>query len=193
MVLDSASCRLSVSAWNINGLKSTLLDQKLEHADFLIAMKQMDFFAVCETWTRERDFNVPNFRCFVEPATKLRGIKCGRNSGGISLFYKECYANVVTFVKSYQHYVCCKIAQGTFNLTKDLFICAVYIPPENSPYFSQNMLEDLERDILSFTSHGHIIILGDLNARTGDYKDYIENDGSHFIQHDLSAQIQNIS
>ena len=89
MVLDSASFRLSVSAWNINGLKSTLLDQKLEHKDFLTTMKRMDFFAVCETWTREREFNVPNFRCFVEPATKLLGIKCGRNSGGFRFFIKN--------------------------------------------------------------------------------------------------------
>ena len=55
------------------------------------------------------------------------------------------------------------------------------------------MLEDLERDILFFISQGHIIILGDFNARTGNYKDYIENNGHNFIQHDLSAQMQNIS
>ena len=74
-----------------------------------------------------------------------------------------------------------------------MFICAVNIPPENSPYFSQNMLEDLERDILFFISQGHIMILGDFNARTGNYKDYIENDGHNFIQHDLSAQMQKLS
>ena len=123
---------LIVHSWAISLIKKV----------FLSKMKKMDFFAVCETWTRDTNFTIPYFRYFNRPANTLSKRRPGRSSRGISLFYRECYVNYVTFVKSSDFYVCCKVAKDKLNLSKDLFICAVYIPPENSPYFDQQLLDD---------------------------------------------------
>ena len=47
-------------------------------------------------------------------------------------------------------------------------IGSVYIPPENSKYSTSTLFDDIEREIVdaSFKSD-NIILLGDLNARTG--------------------------
>ena len=97
---------LSVNAWNINGAYSSLFGNKLDQEGFFLSkVREMDFFAVCETWTRDSNFTIPYVCYFNRPANTLSKRRLVRSSGGISLFYRECYK---------------------LNLSKDLFICAVY-------------------------------------------------------------------
>ena len=51
---------------------------------------------------------------------------------------------------------------------KDLFVCGVYIPPHNSNYFDPKLFEDLESDIENYSSQGSVLLLGDLNSKTGN-------------------------
>ena len=64
-----------------------------------------------------------------------------------------------------------------FGLKKDVYICACYIPPVNSTYFEDDF-SNLENEITSIPQNTNILILGDLNARTGEKTDFIENEGS---------------
>ena len=53
--------------------------------------------------------------------------------------------------------------------------------PEGSMY-GINVLESIENDVILYRDKGHIILGGDMNARTRCEKDYIENhsnDGIH--------------
>ena len=64
----------------------------------------------------------------------------------------------------------------------DIIICGVYIPPHNSPYFSVDLFEELEKDVSLFTSRWSILLLGDMNARTGKYNDFLDaNDKEYLI------------
>ena len=45
-----------------------------------------------------------------------------------------------------------------FNISKDVYVCSVYIPPENSKYFNPDFLDDFETDVLAFSSMGHVIL-----------------------------------
>ena len=57
-----------------------------------------------------------------------------------------------------------------FNLENDIFLCGAYIPPKNA---TQNILSKrdyfgyLENSILKYKDKENIVIMGNLNARTG--------------------------
>ena len=53
-------------------------------------------------------------------------------------------------------------------------------PPENVTHFSPEMFDELERDIIEFTSKGSIL-LGDFNSWTGRYSDHISAEGESFL------------
>ena len=64
-----------------------------------------------------------------------------------------------------------------FNSLKH-FICTVYLPsriqatcPENDEFY-----EYLQENIITFTTQGKVILMGDFNARTGIPNDYVELD-----------------
>ena len=51
----------------------------------------------------------------------------------------------------------------------------LYIPSCNSPYFNVELSEELENDIEIFSSsQGSVLLMGDLNARTGKYSDRVQ-------------------
>ena len=65
-------------------------------------------------------------------------------------------------------------------------MCGLYIPPISSPYFDDEIFEIFENHIEKFSRHGNIMILGDLNARTGFESDFVTKDGKKFITNDCS-------
>ena len=69
-------------------------------------------------------------------------------------------------VKSSNYFICCKISKTLLNTARDVYICPIYIPPETSKYFDHDLLKDLAENILSFSVMGHLILMGDFNART---------------------------
>ena len=71
-----------------------------------------------------------------------------------------------------------KLEKGFFNLKKDIYVCSVYIPPQNSKYSKDNGQNcpsvEIQKDILKFKKLGDIILMGDFNARKGNLQDQIE-------------------
>ena len=41
--------------------------------------------------------------------------------------------------------------------TKDIYVCGLYIPPSSSKYFDPGLFEELEKDVLNFSSQGSIL------------------------------------
>ena len=70
--------------------------------------------------------------------------------------------------------------------TKDLFVCGVNIPPCNSNYFHPELFEDPENDIENYSSQGSVLLMGDLNSRTGKYPDSVSQEGNNIITNDQS-------
>jgi hypothetical protein len=54
----------------------------------------------------------------------------------------------------------------------------VYIPPEKYVYFENEIFDELENDIIKFSSKWNIMILGDFNARTNTLEDFISKDAN---------------
>ena len=71
-----------------------------------------------------------------------------------------------------------KLSSSFFNLGKDLFVCFLHIPPENSTYSQSqgDQFEQLTQDILNYFDKGDILLCGDFNGRVSTLHDFIVND-----------------
>ena len=97
------------------------------------------------------------------------------------IFFKKHLTSKIVLQKTSKNFVWCQIDKSLVGTDKHLYLCGAYIPPENSHHYSNDLFEELENDISHFRSKGKIMLLGDLNARTGKSNDYITADGNHFL------------
>ena len=171
---------ISISVWNINGLKHKTLGNKLDNSDFTENIKDHDFNFITETWSNETNC-IPGFKAISTKVANPKSKSNCRKSGGISLLYKTKYEHLISTVKLTKNFLWCRIDKFLFNAEKDLLICGIYIPPEKSPYFDEEIFNELENDIIYFSSKGNILLLGDFNARTGKLDDFISKEGNSFI------------
>ena len=44
---------------------------KLLNQDFLSSIRDCDLFTLCETWARDINLSIPNFKCFEQPDKKI--------------------------------------------------------------------------------------------------------------------------
>lgn len=175
---------LSLSCWNVHGLsKKFYLGAKLSNDDFLRSVTSNDFIILTETWSSDH-LSLPGFHLFTIPAKKYRIKKHGRSSGGLALAFKIHLNEGITLISCHDDYIWCKLDKHFFCLEKDIFLCAIYVPPKDSPYFNPDIFHDLESDIAKFSKDGFVILAGDFNARTGCALDFVANDNCPHIPGD---------
>ena len=130
------------------------------------------------------EVTLPGFKTFSNSAQKFRNKKSGRLSGGIVLGYKYSLDGGISFVKSNTDYLWCKLDKVFFNLEKDIYLSAIYIPPRDSPYFNPDVFVDIETDIAVFIRNGSVMLAVDFNARTSKVSDFIDLDNCNHIPGD---------
>ena len=133
-----------------------------------------------------RNFDKSGYKSFVQGPIPNQSRKGGRYSGGIALLYKSNLQKTISIVKTNQNFLWFKIDKKFLNSSKDFYVCGVYIPPCNSKYFDSEIFDQLEQDILCFSTAGSVILLGDFNSRTGKYSDTVSQDGNNIITNDQS-------
>ena len=171
---------MSLSTWNIHGLSHNTLGDIIMNKDFLNNISKIDFIFLTDTWSNA-DIDLPGFKALVSNTTIPRTDKACRISGGITLLYKAEYEKHISIAKKSENLLWCKISKDLLSTNAYLFICGVYIPPEKSVYFDNEIFEELENDIISFSSKGKTMILGDFNARTSKLEDFVSKNGNNFI------------
>lgn len=178
---------LSILAWNIQGLHSSTFGLKTADPYFMSSIKNIDIVILTETWSDKNNAsNCPcNYNTLVIPPLKQPKAKSGRLSGGIIIWYKENLTQQIQLIKKGKYHIWLKISDNT-TYNQPLFLCAIYIPPPNSPYCEENAFEKLQNEILHFQTKGYTLICGDFNARTGRDKDFISTVGDDHIS-ELSA------
>ena len=107
----------------------------------------------------------------------IRG-KGKRGHGGICLFVRDttCPGIEVTS-KNEVGFLWVKLCKSFFGFQDDVFVCFCYIPPKDSVYYKNvdiNLFDVLERDIRHCSDSGKIIVVGDINVRTGLSNDHFE-------------------
>ncbi|VDI12648.1 Hypothetical predicted protein [Mytilus galloprovincialis] len=98
-------------------------------------------------------------------------------SGGIALGYKSYLESFITPITTdCQFGLWFSIDKKVFDSPENVIFGIVYVPPENSSYSSVEAFNDIEREFHKFNENTNLICLvGDFNARTGNLRDYIEN------------------
>jgi len=74
-----------------------------------------------------------------------------------------------------------KISKEYTKTARDIYVCGTYILPYNSNYFCPDLFDELENDIEKFSSLSSILLMGDLNSRTGKYSDIVCQEGNTII------------
>ncbi|CAG2247197.1 unnamed protein product [Mytilus edulis] len=98
-------------------------------------------------------------------------------SGGIALGYKSYLESFIKPITTDCQFVLWfSIDKKVFDSPENVIFGIVYVPPENSSYSSVEAFNDIEREFHKFNENTNLICLvGDFNARTGNLRDYIED------------------
>lgn len=184
--------KISFSAWNIHGISDSVLGNKLKNDCFVNSIANNDFVLITETWTRE-NVQFSGYESVISKPNVDSLNRSGRLSGGLSLLFKDKYLDAVTILKTSINFIWCKLEKSYLGTEKDIYLCGAYIPPCNSTYYSPEIFEELEKDISFFKSYGFILLLGDLNARTGKYDDHLEMTDKSYLEIDQLENVETIS
>lgn len=176
----------SISAWNIQGLNSYLFGLKSRNLDFLDKVTGVDIIILQETWCKGEVPTgcPPNYREIIVPSTKLNGVTQGRDSGGMLVWYKSQLADSIEIKKKGKYHIWLKLEKGIISSEKSIFLCAIYIPPIESPYFDEEIFSTIEEETSHFQAQGSVLIMGDLNSRTGEEADITSTEGDSYITGD---------
>ena len=171
----SSLTSFKTALWNIEGFTA----EKYNDPSFQKIISEFHVVSFIETWNDPNTCKVtlPEFE-LIAASCRKKHKKARRNSGGISIFVKNCLVPGIKQISNpHPDIVWIKIDKIFFNLKNDVFLAAVYISPENS---SKNVSDiesvysQLLADIEKFSNIGDIILQGDFNAYT--QPDYVVAD-----------------
>jgi hypothetical protein len=174
---------LRVGYWNVEGI-NTRTGSKLDDPVFVKEIEHYDIVALAETHASVSGALFLNgFKSF--EVTRKKHIRARKGSGGIVIFVKNDIRPCVTFHHgSSSDSAWIQLKHQFFNTSEDIFMCAAYISPHHSSYTSTQdtpAWESIRKDVENFGRRGKILIMGDLNTRTGHLPDFIEHDDDKYI------------
>ena len=140
-----------------------------------------DIICLTETWTnKDSTLDLKGYSKPIHSYRRLQHRRAKRSSGGIVIYIKDNIRKGVTLVKNdIDCIVWLKLDKMFFNIESDVYLCVVYIAPENSPVhslYTYDIFQTIELDINFYQTKGKVFLTGDTNSRTGNKADYIEND-----------------
>jgi hypothetical protein len=162
--------------------------EKSKDKAFIDQIKNFDIILLSETHIGyDTNINIEGFLYYSFCREKSNN---NRFFGGILI--KKNIRKGIALLQNYSsefHWM--KLRKDYFNLKNNIFLCLAYIAP-NSSKFNNNTdystLELIERDIVEkYGNQGDIIIAGDLNARIGNERDFILDDGTPHIPIDIGS------
>ena len=167
---------LKCTYWNINGYKSKIVGNKLEDPKFLNIISTSDIVGLAELHS-DQDVSIPGFKC-VKQKIREKKFKGPKIAGGLGVFVKTGIDHLVQVVPNKNDdSIWIKLKKSATGDSEDIFIGTYYVSPPNAKNpKTKDFFTSLNDEILSFKKKGVVIVQGDLNARTGNEKDYIEYD-----------------
>jgi len=176
--------KLKVASWNINGMGGTN-QTKLRDKHFIQEISQHDIIALSETHCAKNKYvclpGYYSYQTYINYPGK-------RAIGGIALLIKKSIKPAVHIVKDADDFLWFKLDGHFFGLERDTYICAMYIPPEKSNYLKTrgdpDILDQIITDVAKYNKEGYVMLMGDINARTANLADYINNDSDNFTDPD---------
>ncbi len=151
-----------ITSYNIQGMFSSAFGEKITNSDFVNIVYNSDIIILLETWSRSdsKSYTPPNYRELRIPSIKQPNVKKGRDSGGIIVWFKEHLWQYIQPVKKGTTHIWIKLKKEILCLDEDLYLCASYIPPCESPYYNEDIFSTLQSEIIYFQSLGPVLLVG---------------------------------
>ena len=155
-------------SWNINDVKDSVLGRKTIHPQFVEQLHDQRIFCFQET---KAEIKIPNYKCY----NKLRS---DSRSGGLCIGVHREYDHLVEPVDTSQFsdLMAVRLCKEFLDGNEAVILVNVYDSPENSSYKARKRkqghlketLEDLGCFLSSLKWGTPYIVVGDMNARTGN-------------------------
>lgn len=158
--------------WNINGLGS-----KLESGDLQEYLKQYDIIFLSETWLTQHQLNIneiyfDNYEIVNAVRQKVHK-KAKRGSGGLTIMYNPDTITVNVVETKCDHFIV--IEDNNTVKSESITVISAYVPPKDTTYVcstcSNDYFDQLSLLVAKYRNN-NLVIVGDMNARTGLLKDY---------------------
>ena len=152
-------------------------------------MQNYDILCVVETHLDSTDcVDIPGYVFFSLPRSKAYR----RKSGGIGLYVKDSISHYVKVEKNCTDYVLwLNIDKHILKSDGNLLLGAIYLPPENSRFYTTDDFDNFETILLDMCNlYEHVLLLGDFNSRTGRLRDYVPSDNFVFDLLDVDPETQ---
>ena len=171
--------KIKIGALNCQGIK-----EKFETPEFLEIVQSCLVFGVCETWLKkgENTIKVEDYNFY----PYSRKTEKGSNRGGVGLFIKNEFKKWIKVLYDISNEYCiwCKLKKDFFKFKEDMYIAMIYIPPQDSSREKRIQTDHFKNILATYASldSEHVLLMGDMNARTNNYEDVIlypgENDNN---------------
>ena len=127
------------------------LVKRIQYPEFMELIEGYDILCFVETKTDDADeINLPGFILHMKNRFTFKRVK----SGGIILAYKTELSNFVNIVESESKYILWfKLNKSLFHLPRDVLFGIVYVPPENSKYYIGDPFNEIENELLDFSTN----------------------------------------
>ena len=187
MAIYQTPLDFSIGYQNIEGLHSPLFGCKLPYVQSKLSH---DIEVLSETWGKcEHDKNIPGYKLIehILPQ-KLTNVTKGRASGGILIYCKTSLEKYIKKGNQSPYYLWLEIDRSLFlNADKSIRFCIIYNPPENSHYCNRDLYEEISLNLFKNSgANCPVILLGDMNSRTGSLVDFEELETS---KHDVDERV----
>ena len=139
---QSPKLTLQIGALNMHGLN----EHKLSDDSFVHMLESLDILIMTETWLSS-DININDYYSYSK--IKHKRVAKGRPSGGITLVMRPDIRKGMTIVDdSSDMFLWFKLNKSYFSLSNDIYVCAMYIPPESSTSHKCDPFDILEHKIV---------------------------------------------
>ena len=163
---------------NIEGLSKSRLEQE----EIVALFETCDIVGFCEVWVSGLDsLEVDGWSIFASKF-KARRSRFGRIPGGLVVYVKN--INLPFFEEL--SFDCEDIIWLKFERYAEQVVFGfAYNPPPGSVYVNADFFEELEHEVATLYDRGleKVILLGDLNSRTGEVQECV-NEGDHDERYD---------
>ena len=126
------------------------------------------------------NLEINGYKCDHVYGQKSRGVRKGRQSGGITVYFREELSDKISIVEKHDFgKMWIKISNELFHFNEDVYLCYIYIPPTNSKVLKDkdiNFFDEIEKGLEKFDKLGKTYITGDFNSRTATLSDILDLD-----------------
>ncbi len=172
--------KLKFCTWNIQGHNSRQIGNKFEDGEFLKCYKDVDFIGLTETHmhTEALDkMNIPGYSR-LHFINEIKNAKSNTAPRGIAVFAKENISEFFQLVKTEnKDVIWVRMRKEKTGEDKDVYIGTCCLNPSKAAQTDKKIIK-LTGEMIYFQKKGDVMIMGDLNAKTGILDDTIAPDKS---------------